>query len=123
MDALKYCIENKIPFLFFNDKIYDWNNNIIDINYFDLPDKIDFLFSNKLSKKLLFASYYQAFDYTKDLGKLVVKIIYTDGSDDTLSTKPTKGNTFYPYDFDNESEFFSFIKFLDKNNIPLKRLT
>ena len=38
MDALKYCIDNKIPFLWFNDTMFDWHQNIIDIGYYDLPN-------------------------------------------------------------------------------------
>jgi hypothetical protein len=37
MDALKYCVENKIPFLWFNDTMFDWHQNVIDIDYYDLP--------------------------------------------------------------------------------------
>jgi hypothetical protein len=40
MDALNYCIENKIPFLVWNGIMVDWNCNIININYWDLSTEI-----------------------------------------------------------------------------------
>ena len=37
MDALKHCNDNKIPFLWWNDIMYDLEGNRIDIGYYDLP--------------------------------------------------------------------------------------
>lgn len=39
MDAMKYCVDNKIPFLLWNNIIYDWHGNSIDCDYWFLPIK------------------------------------------------------------------------------------
>lgn len=121
IDTFKYCIDNKIPFLLFNGKIYDWDDNIINVDYFDLPTKSDFIFSKKLSKNIIFVKYYEPFDCMKNLGQLVVEITYINGDIDTLSTKSTKENVFASFDFNDENEFYKFIKFLQKNDIPRKK--
>lgn len=37
MDALKYCNDNQISFLWWNDSMFDLEGNSIDIGYYDLP--------------------------------------------------------------------------------------
>lgn len=34
MDALKHCVDNKIPFLLWNCQIFDWHCNLVDIDYY-----------------------------------------------------------------------------------------
>ncbi len=36
LDALKHCVDNKIPFLMWNCQIFDWHCNLVDVDYYIL---------------------------------------------------------------------------------------
>lgn len=75
---------------------------------------------NKLKKNLVFVKCYEAYDFMKNMGQLAVQITYTCGDTQMLTTKSTRENTNSSFEFLNEVEFYSFIKFLNENSIKRK---
>lgn len=74
----------------------------------------------KLIKNIIFIKSYDVFDFTKNLGQLAVEVTYTCGETQMLTTRSTKDNVRATYDFDHDTEFYDFVKFLKDNNIQRK---
>ena len=76
---------------------------------------------DKLSQKLVFVSSYTPYDFTRNMGQYAVRVNYTNGDYDMLTTKSTKPNVYDKGDFKDEREFFDFLTWLDKNNVVNKK--
>jgi len=79
---------------------------------------LDKAMEDKLHKKLLFIKCFEPFDFTEKYGQLSVVITYTDGDRQTLVTRSTKDGVSSVYAFNNEGEYFKFIDFIKRNDIP-----
>lgn len=77
-------------------------------------------YASKLSKNVIFVKHFEPIDCSNTLGQMVLEITYTDGDKDVLTTKSTMGNVRASFDFENEDQFYQFVKFLQDNNIPRK---
>lgn len=76
-------------------------------------------FTEKLRQNIFFALHYKIFNFV-NMGQMAVEITYTDGSTDMLTTKSTNKNVHSTFDFNDDNEYFRFIKFLETNNVPKK---
>ena len=72
---------------------------------------------NKLSKNVIFAKYFEPYDFTETMGCLAVKVEYTCGDCDMLTTKSTNSNVHQSYEFENDKEFYEFIEYLKANDV------
>lgn len=76
----------------------------------------------KLNQKVQFVDSYVPYDFTENLGMLAVQIFYTNGNTQMLTTKSTKTNVNSSFEFENETEYFWFLEYLQTRNIPKKQI-
>lgn len=77
-------------------------------------------FQKKITKNIIFAKSFTPFDFTKNMGQLAIKITYTDGDTDMLTTPPDEARKNFTNDkgdFANIEEYFQFIDWLKQEGI------
>lgn len=74
-------------------------------------------FQTKLSKNILFAKSFTPYDFKETMGQLAVKITWTDGDIDMLTTPMPKEKGHDNGDFIDEAEYFEFINWLIENKV------